>query len=85
MAGAAPGARGRVTKLSGHYLNCGRPVGGYLSEMIDELVGAGFLALGQPSPIGQQQVCVTHTGQARYRELDGRGSPAGAGVAPGGD
>ncbi|MCA1705659.1 MAG: hypothetical protein LC808_21330 [Actinobacteria bacterium] len=60
---------GGLTKLSGHYLNCGRPVGGFLAEMIDELVSAGFLALGRSSPTGRQQVCVTHPGQARPRPI----------------
>lgn len=60
---------GGVTKLAGRYLNCGRPVPGYLADVLDELVCAGFLALAHPSPIGQQQVCVTYTGQARYAAL----------------
>ncbi|MCA1702827.1 MAG: hypothetical protein LC808_05970 [Actinobacteria bacterium] len=61
---------GGVTKLAGHYLNYGRPGGSYLAEVFDGLISAGFLALGQPSPSGQQQVCVTHKGQTRYAELD---------------
>ncbi len=60
---------GGVSKLAGDYLNHGRPVGSYLADVLDVLISAGFLALGQPSPSGQQQVCVTHTGQNRYAEL----------------
>lgn len=60
---------GGLTTLAGRYLNYGRPVGSYLAEVFDGLISAGFLALGQPSPSGQQQVCVTHTGQSRYAEL----------------
>ena len=60
---------GGVTKLAGDYLNYGRPVASDLAEVFDGLISAGFLALSQPSPSGQQQVCVTHTGQSRYAEL----------------
>ena len=62
---------GGVTKLAGSYLNCGRPVAGYLADALDRLIRAEFLTLGRPSPIGQQQVRVTHTGQIRYTALDG--------------
>ncbi|MGH4013412.1 MAG: hypothetical protein ACRDSL_05655 [Pseudonocardiaceae bacterium] len=62
---------GGVTRLAGHYLNFGRPVSGYLAEVFDEVIRAGLLALAQPSPSGQQRVCVTHLGQGRYRELSG--------------
>ncbi|MCA1705815.1 MAG: hypothetical protein LC808_22145, partial [Actinobacteria bacterium] len=41
-------------------------------------VNAGFLALGQPSPSGPQQVCVTRTGQSRYAELCTAQHPRGA-------
>ncbi|MGH3927864.1 MAG: hypothetical protein ACRDTT_34215 [Pseudonocardiaceae bacterium] len=67
---------GGVTKLTGHYLNCGRPVACYLADVLDELIDTGFLALAQPSPIGQQRVCVTHTGQARYAVLSEQGTSA---------
>ena len=60
---------GGVTKLAGHYLNDGRPVASYLADVLDVLISTGFLALGQPSPTGHQQVCVRHTGQTRYAEL----------------
>jgi hypothetical protein len=59
---------GSVTKLDGHYFRRGQLVD-YLADTLDELVGRGLLALGQPDPIGQQQVCVTHAGQHRYAEL----------------
>jgi hypothetical protein len=60
---------GGVTKLVGHFFTEGRPVADYLAKVFDGLISAGFVALGQPSPTGQQQVCVTHTGQARYVAL----------------
>ncbi|MGH3909258.1 MAG: hypothetical protein ACRDRM_00340 [Pseudonocardiaceae bacterium] len=60
---------GGVTKLAGDYLNYGRPVGSYLADVLDGLISAGFLALGQLSASGQQQVCVTYTGQSRFAEL----------------
>lgn len=59
---------GGVTTLAGDYLNHGRPVASYLADVLDGLISAGLLALGQPSPSGQQ-VCVTHTGQNRYARL----------------
>ena len=59
---------GAVTKLGDNYFRRGQLVG-YLADALDELTGRGLLALGQPDPIGQQQVCVTHTGQHRYAEL----------------
>ncbi|MGH3941493.1 MAG: hypothetical protein ACRDTG_23265 [Pseudonocardiaceae bacterium] len=64
---------GGVTRLAGHYLNCGWPVAGYLADVLDELIDTGFLALAQPNPIGQQQVCVTYSGQARYAVLSEHG------------
>ncbi len=60
---------GGLTSCNGGYLNHGRPVAGYLADALDVLVRTGHLALGPSSPTGQHQVCVTHTGQARYGEL----------------
>lgn len=60
---------GGLTKLNHTYLNHGRPVAGYLADALDGLIHTEHLALGQPSPSGQRQVRVTHTGQARYAHL----------------
>jgi hypothetical protein len=60
---------GGVTKLNDGYLNHGRPVGGYLVDVLDGLIRTGHLVLATPSPIGQRQVRVTHNGQTRYTEL----------------
>lgn len=60
---------GGVTRLGDSYLNFGCRVPSYLADEIDNLIGRGLLALGQPDPIGQRWVCVTHAGQARYAEL----------------
>ncbi len=76
---------GGVTKLGSNYLNQGRPVAGYLADVIDELINTGLLALGQSTPIVQQAVCFTHTGQVRYVELCKRSTPADAGVVHDGD
>lgn len=64
---------GGVTTLGGEYFNAGRPVSGELADTFGVLIGSGLLALGQPDPIGRQQVCVTHIGQARYSELSAWG------------
>lgn len=64
---------GGVTKLNGTYLNHGQQVAAYLADALDELIRAELLALARPDPIGAQQVCVTHTGQARYTELNNNG------------
>lgn len=71
---------GGVTKLASVYLNHGRPVASYLADVLDGLISAGFLALGQPSPSGEQQVCVTHIGQSRYAALCT--APPTTGVVP---
>lgn len=60
---------GGVTRFNDGYLNHGRPVADYLADALDELVRTEHLALGPPGPAGQQQVCFTHAGQARYAEL----------------
>ncbi|HEU0127019.1 MAG TPA: hypothetical protein VFQ48_00195 [Pseudonocardiaceae bacterium] len=75
---------GGLTKLGMSYLNCGRPIGGYLAEMLDELIHTRLLALGPPSPTGQQQVRVTHTGQARYTTLCSGLTPARTADVPDG-
>lgn len=75
---------GGVTKLVGHYFAEERPVAGYVAKVVDGLISAGFLALGQPSPTGQQQVCLTCTGQARYVVLCWGATPARAEVVSGG-
>lgn len=60
---------GGVTKLNNGFLNHGRPVAGYLADAIDGLIRSEHLVLGQPSPSGQRQIRVTHTGQTRYAQL----------------
>lgn len=60
---------GGVTRLNSDYFNAGRPMGGYLADTFDELIGSGLLALGKPDPGGCQQVCVTYPGQVRYAAL----------------
>lgn len=67
---------GGVTKLAGYYVNYGRPVGGYLVEVLDGLLSAGLLALGRPSESGQQQVCVTPIGRAGTRSWAQEAAPA---------
>ncbi|MGH4017145.1 MAG: hypothetical protein ACRDSL_25110 [Pseudonocardiaceae bacterium] len=64
---------GGVTTLGGHFFNHGRPVADYLAVALGELIRTEYLALGRATPSGQQQVCVTHAGQARYLELNGSG------------
>ncbi|MGH3904310.1 MAG: hypothetical protein ACRDTE_08985 [Pseudonocardiaceae bacterium] len=64
---------GGVTKLDGNYLNHGRPVADYLAATLDQLIRAELLALARPDPAGAQQVCVTHSGQIRYAELNSNG------------
>lgn len=65
--------QGGVTRLDNDYLNHGRPVTDYLADALDELIRSELLALGRPTPSGQQQVCVTHAGQIRYTELNANG------------
>ncbi|MGH8575108.1 MAG: hypothetical protein ACREX8_21440 [Gammaproteobacteria bacterium] len=65
--------QGGVTTLGGRYFNHGQPVAEYLATALEELIRTEHLALGRATPSGQQQVCVTRTGQARYAELNGTG------------
>lgn len=60
---------GGLTRLDHGYLNYGRPVAGYLADVLDRLVRTECLVLGQPSPSGQRQIRVTNAGQARYAVL----------------
>ncbi|MGH4012807.1 MAG: hypothetical protein ACRDSL_02475 [Pseudonocardiaceae bacterium] len=60
---------GGVTKRNGAYFTAGLLLADYLAVAFDGLISSGLLALGQPDPIGERQVCVTHTGQARYSAL----------------
>ncbi|MGH3911703.1 MAG: hypothetical protein ACRDRM_12840 [Pseudonocardiaceae bacterium] len=64
---------GGVTTLEGCFYNHGRSVADYLAATLDELIRTEYLALGRPTPSGQQQVCVTKAGQARYAELNSNG------------
>ena len=64
---------GGVTTLDGRFYNHGRPVADYLATALYELIRTERLALGQPTPTGQQQVCITRAGQARYAALNGNG------------
>lgn len=64
---------GGVTRLGDRFFNEGRPVADYLAAAFDELIRCELLALGRATPSGQQQVCVTHAGQARYAELNSIG------------
>ncbi|MGH3796492.1 MAG: hypothetical protein ACRDSP_16565 [Pseudonocardiaceae bacterium] len=64
---------GGMSRLEGRFYNHGRPVADYLTDGLDALIRTEHLALGRPTPIGQQQVCVTKTGQARYAELNSNG------------
>ncbi|MFN2496732.1 MAG: hypothetical protein ABR608_12615 [Pseudonocardiaceae bacterium] len=65
---------GGVTMLGGSFFNQGQPVADFFAVALDELLRTEHAALGTPTPTGQQQVCVTHTGQARYAELNSNGA-----------
>ncbi len=75
---------GGATRLASHYFTEGRPVTDCVANALDGLISAGFLALDQPNPTGQQQVCLTCTGQTRYVALCWGANPARAEVASGG-
>ena len=62
---------GGVTRLGDRFFNHGRPVADYLATAFDDLIGCELLALGRATQNGQQPVCVTHSGQVRYAELNG--------------
>lgn len=68
---------GGVTMLEGCFFNQGRLVGDYLAVVLVELIRTGHLALGAAVLSGQQQVCVTHSGQLRYRELNSNAAREG--------
>ncbi|MGH4024084.1 MAG: hypothetical protein ACRDRV_05810 [Pseudonocardiaceae bacterium] len=67
--------QGGVTVLGGHFVQHGRPVPEYLVDALVELLRTEQLALVWTDPTGQQHVCVTHAGQARYAELNGNRMP----------
>ena len=72
---------GSVLKLNSHYthapelvvrggaMHAGQLAGKFLAAAFEDLISSGLLALGQADPLGQQRVCVTYTGQARYEQL----------------
>ena len=64
---------GGITTLHGHFFRHGQPVAEYLADALVELLRTEHLALGRPDLNGQQQVCVTRAGQARYAELNANG------------
>lgn len=65
----------RLTLLGGRYLDHGSPVSCFLPGVLDNLVQAGVLALGDPDPRagGMRRLAMTEAGQARYVTLCERG------------
>lgn len=63
--------RGGVAKVADCYLDHGRPVPSYLNGPLDELTGAGLLALTDADPAtgGLRRIAVTDTGHAEYVAL----------------
>lgn len=63
--------RGGVAKTTHSYLDHGLPVPSFLVRPLDELTGAGLLAVDDADPAteGPRTVAVTATGQDRYAAL----------------
>lgn len=63
--------RGGVAKMADCYLDHGRPVPSYLTGPLDELTGAGLLALADADPAlgGLRRIAVTDSGHAQYAAL----------------
>lgn len=62
---------GGVTKLGDIYLKHGERMACYLANAITQLVASRHLALSAPDATGRQRVCVTHTGQRRFAQING--------------
>ncbi len=64
-------SRGSVAKLSGHWLDGGRPVSCFLPDALVSLIEAGFVALADPDPdnAGQRRAVLTDAGAVRYAAL----------------
>ncbi|MGH3931875.1 MAG: hypothetical protein ACRDTF_18090 [Pseudonocardiaceae bacterium] len=61
----------RLTEVGGRYLDHGRPVSCFLPDVLDDLIQAGVLVLGDPDPRAgdMRRLAMTETGQARYARL----------------
>lgn len=61
----------RLTKLGGRYLDHGRPVSCFLPDVLDDLIQAGVLSLGDPDPMagGMRRLAMTDAGFAQYITL----------------
>lgn len=61
------------TVCGGRFVNHRQAVADYLAATVAELIRTEYLALRRATLSGQQQVCVTNAGRARYVELDSNG------------
>lgn len=58
---------GGVAKVAGWWLDAGRPVPGYLTDTLDDVTGAGLVALADDGPHGPlRRATLTDGGQVRY-------------------
>ena len=63
--------KGAVAKVADCYLDHGRPMPSYLTGPLDDLTGAGLLALSDADPAtgGLRRIAVTDIGRAQYAAL----------------
>ena len=62
-----------ATACRGRFFDYGQAVADYLAVTFAELIRTEYLALRRTTPSMQQQVCMTHAGQAGYTELNNHG------------
>lgn len=63
-------ADGGMAKSAGVYLDRGRPVSAYLTEVFDRLLWSGMLVVADGDPLWElRRISFTDAGQARYEVL----------------